>query len=57
MKGGNLIQYRLGLIHRFGSDWYEEFEKRALECPPAHYLKDELREMKKIYRAKIKALK
>lgn len=56
MKGGNLIQYRLGLIHRFGGDWYEEFEKAALESPPSHFLKDELRDMKKHYRAKIREL-
>lgn len=56
VKGGNLIEYRFGLIARFGKEWVEEFEAKALAAPPANYTRDQLREMKKQYRQKIREL-
>lgn len=56
MKGGNLVEYRLGLIERFGADWVEDFEQKALSAPPANYTREDLREMKKVYREKIKKI-
>ena len=51
---GNVINYRLRLIQRIG---IEEVERIESDNQPKHYTKDELREIAKLYRDKIKALK
>lgn len=51
---GNIVNYRKGLIERIG---IEEVEKLESDKEPRHYTKDELREIAKLYRDKIKALK
>ena len=51
---GNIVNYRRGLIERIG---IEEVEKLESDNQPKHYTKDELREIAKLYRDKIKALK
>lgn len=50
---GNLINYRLGLINRYGLavvDWLE------IQHEPKHYSIDELKEMKEYYKEQIKKL-
>jgi len=50
---GNLINYRLGLINRYGLavvDWLE------IQHEPKHYSIDELKELKEYYKQKIKEL-
>ena len=51
---GNLINYRLGLIERYGLavvDWLE------IQHDPKHYTIDELKKMKEYYKEQIKKLK
>jgi len=51
---GNLINYRLGLIERYGLavvDWLE------IQHEPKHYSIDELKEMKEYYKEQINKLK
>ena len=54
-RHGNLQEYRIGLIQRIGKDRLENLDTKRLE--PSNYSIPDLKEMKIIYRDKIKALK
>lgn len=53
-KGGNVVEYRLGLIARIGAAAVELLEQ---EQPPAKYTIEQAQEIKAHYRAKLKQLK
>ena len=53
-KSGNLIEYRVGLVGKIGTQRLEALEKRARE--PRKYTIPELIELKKYYKNKIKEL-
>lgn len=53
-KGGNAVDYRLGLIARIGLERVEALEA---DNTPRHYTHDELRAIAALYRAKLKELK
>jgi hypothetical protein len=52
---GNLINYRKGLIQRIGEDGLEQLEQRANAT--AKFTREELQELTKEYKQKIKQLK
>jgi hypothetical protein len=54
--GGNEIQYRKGLLNRFGFEYVEQLESIADENRVYKYTKDELIEIKRKYDGKIKEL-
>lgn len=53
-KGGNAIEYRLGLIARIGAERVDFLER---EHPPAKYTIDDAKRIKAEYTAKLKNLK
>jgi hypothetical protein len=53
---GNLLEYRKGLLNRFGLKYVEQLESIADENRVYKYTKDELIEIKKKYDGKIKEL-
>ena len=55
--GGNEIQYRIGLVKRFGEDYVNQLEKESIDKRVYKYTKQELIEIKKKYDLKIKKLK
>jgi len=54
---GNELQYRFGLIERYGIDFVTELENISAENRVYKYTKSELIEIKKKYDLKIKELK
>lgn len=54
--GGNELNYRSGLITRFGENYVLELEKTALNRRLYKYTKEELIDIKKKYNEKIKSL-
>lgn len=52
-KSGNAVEYRLNLIARIGLDKVEWLEGKHIA---KHYSRDDLLELKEVYRMKIKAL-
>jgi len=55
--GGNEIQYRIGLVKRFGEDYVNQLEQESIDKRVYKYTKQELIEIKKKYDLKIKELK
>ena len=53
---GNLINYRIGLIKRFGEDFVNELESEANEKRNYKYTRDELKEIKENFQGKINEL-
>jgi hypothetical protein len=53
---GNELQYRFGLINRYGLQYVEQLESISNQSRVYKYTKDELIEIKKKYEAKIKSL-
>jgi len=53
-KGGNAIEYRLGLLERIGAERVDYLER---EHPPAKYTIDDAKRIKAEYAAKLKNLK
>lgn len=53
---GNLVNYRIGLIERYGEEFVNELEKDSLVKKNYKYTKEELTEIKKKYQLKIKEL-
>jgi len=53
-KGGNAIEYRLGLLARIGADRVEVLER---EYPPAKYTIEDARRIKADYSTKLKQVK
>jgi hypothetical protein len=53
---GNLLEYRKGLINRYGLEYVEQLESISNQSRVYKYTKDELIEIKKKYEAKIKSL-
>lgn len=53
-KGGNAIEYRLGLLERIGAERVDFLER---EHPPAKYTIDDAKRIKAEYAAKLKNLK
>lgn len=51
---GNLLEYRKGLINRFGEDFIQGLDQLAIEFRNYKYTKIELKEIKKMYDTKIK---
>ena len=51
---GNLLQYRKGLINRYGIDFVENLDKLSNELRNYKYTKQELIDIKKKYDNKIK---
>ncbi len=51
---GNLNEYRINLVIKFGEDWVKQLENDALERKKYKYTKSELIEIKKKYDLKIK---
>jgi hypothetical protein len=51
-KSGNLLEYREGLISRIGQEKFDELE--AMKRVEKHYSIDQIKEIIKIYKAKIK---
>ena len=54
---GNLLEYRRGLIERYGIDFVERIEMQANEKRAYKYSKDELQKIKEYYKNKVKELK
>jgi len=54
-RHGNLLEYRPRLIKRIGQDRTDELDR--LRNIPAHFMIDELKELKEVYKEKIKKLK
>ena len=53
-KGGNAVEYRLGLLERIGAERVDYLER---EHPPAKYTIDDAKRIKAEYAAKLKNLK
>lgn len=53
---GNLLEYRKGLIERYGLKYVEELEAESINKRVYKYTKDELIEIKNVYNEKIKAI-
>lgn len=53
---GNLLEYRKGLIDRYGLEYVEELEAESVNKRVYKYTKDELIEIKNVYNEKIKAI-
>lgn len=53
---GNESEYRLRLVNRFGEDWVNKLEADANETRQRKYTKEELIDIKKHYKQKIKSL-
>ncbi|CAB4131994.1 Bacteriophage lambda NinG [uncultured Caudovirales phage] len=51
---GNLIEYRIGLVSRIGTDMAEWLEGKH---DPKHYTVDDLKSIKELYKFKLKELK
>lgn len=53
---GNLLEYRKGLIERYGLKYVEELEAESVNKRIYKYTKDELIKIKNVYNEKIKAI-
>jgi hypothetical protein len=54
--GGNELNYREGLVKRYGIDYVLEIEERALRLKRHKYSKEDLIGLKNLYKEKIKHL-
>jgi hypothetical protein len=54
--GGNELNYRNGLVERYGLDYVNELEKKANETRNYKYTREELKEIKQTYLKRLKEL-
>lgn len=56
MKGGNLLEYRIGLVNRYGEAFVQQLEQMS-RCASKRWTIPELKQIEQYYKDKLKELK